>query len=299
MKIRDQEITLPTSMVGNYPNPRRWDANFARFFTGDQRPPDSLEREALEDVMATLAHDQEMAGLDIISDGRVHGDNYADQSLYYYFKRLGYDLSGDYLGLPIYSRLHTATIVQEIKWRGPIMVEQARAVKQATSKPVKIQYPGIQLLAKVTNDLYYKSSRDRAMDLANAINEDILQVDALGVDFIQLDEFTWANGFEDWAIPRDAAQLVAATCRTIELDEAFFEEVRLDFLAALPCPTSATRRSPSTSEHSLASSGTTLRSSRKAWFTTMSGTVAPGKRNGSCWQRHAWRPANCWRCCAQ
>jgi len=32
-------------------------------------------------------------------------------------------------------------------------------------------------------------------------------------------------------IPRDAAQLVAATCRTIELDEAFFEEVRLDFEA--------------------------------------------------------------------
>jgi 5-methyltetrahydropteroyltriglutamate--homocysteine methyltransferase len=111
MKIRDQEITLPTSMVGNYPNPRWWDANFARFFTGDQRPPDSLEREALEDVMATLAHDQEMADLDIISDGRVHGDNYADQSLYYYFKRLGYDLRGGYLGLPIYSRLHTATIV--------------------------------------------------------------------------------------------------------------------------------------------------------------------------------------------
>ncbi len=200
MKIRDQEITLPTSMVGNYPNPRWWDANFARFFTGDQRPPDSLEREALEDVMATLAHDQETVGLDIISDGRVQGDNYADQSLYYYYKRLGYDLRGNHLGLPIYSRLHTATLTHEIKWRGPMMVEQARALKQATSKPIKVQYPGIQPLAQATNDLYYKTSRERAMDLAKAINEDILEVDALGVDFIQLDEFTWANGFEDWAI---------------------------------------------------------------------------------------------------
>jgi len=135
MKIRDQEITLPTSMVGNYPNPRWWDANFARFFTGDQRPPDSLEREALEDVMATLAHDQEMAGLDIISDGRVHGDNYADQSLYYYFKRLGYDLRGGYLGLPIYSRLHTATIVQEIKWRGPIMVSRPEHSSRPRANP--------------------------------------------------------------------------------------------------------------------------------------------------------------------
>jgi len=70
MKIRDQEITLPTSMVGNYPNPRWWDAHFARNFSGDQLPPDAFDREALEDVIVALAHDQEMAGLDIISDAR-------------------------------------------------------------------------------------------------------------------------------------------------------------------------------------------------------------------------------------
>ena len=200
MRIRDQEITLPTSMVGNYPNPRWWDANFARFFTGDQNPPDSLEQEALEDVIASLVHDQEMARLDIISDGRVQGDNYADQALYYYYKRLGYDLRGGYLGFPIYSRLHAATLTQEVKRRGAIMVEQAKALKKATNKPVKVQYTGIQVFAQATNDLYYKSSRDRAMDIAKAINEDILEVDALGVDFIQLDEFTWPYGFEDWAI---------------------------------------------------------------------------------------------------
>ena len=201
MKIRDQEITLPTSMVGNYPNPRWWDANFARFFTGDQRPPDSLEREALEDVMATLAHDQEMAGLDIISDGRVQGDNYADQSLYYYFKRLGYDLNGGgYLSLPAYSRLSAPTLTHEVRRRGEIMVQQAKALKKATNKPIKVQYIGIQACAQAANDLYYTSSRDRAIDVAKAINEDILEVDALGVDFIQFDEFTWPYGFEDWAI---------------------------------------------------------------------------------------------------
>ena len=96
MKMRDQEIVLPTSMVGNYPNPRWWDANFARFFTGDQHPPDSLERKALEDGMATLAHDQETAGLDIISDGRVQGDSYADRDAIVHFievrRSLGLDV---------------------------------------------------------------------------------------------------------------------------------------------------------------------------------------------------------------
>jgi len=80
------------------------------------------------------------------------------------------------------------------------MVEQARALKRATSKPTKVQYTGVQVLAQCTNDLYYKSSRDRALAIAKAMNEDILEVDAMGIDFIQLDEFTWPYFYEDWAI---------------------------------------------------------------------------------------------------
>jgi len=35
MEIRGKEILIPTSMVGNYPNPRWWDASWGRHFTGD------------------------------------------------------------------------------------------------------------------------------------------------------------------------------------------------------------------------------------------------------------------------
>lgn len=200
MKIQGKDILIPTSMVGNYPNPRWWESDFGRNFNGDQEPPDSMNREALEDAVGAIVRDQVEAGLDIITDGRLHGDNYADQAVYYYLKRLGYDLKGGNLGFPIYSRLHSGTITKEIKRQGAIMIEQARALKLATDKPTKVQYTGIQVLAQVTNDLYYDSSRDRAMDIAAAINEDILEVEALGIDFIQLDEFTWPYFFEDWAI---------------------------------------------------------------------------------------------------
>lgn len=200
MNIRGQQVIIPTSMVGNYPNPRWWDGEFARYFTGDQQPPDALVREALEDAVAAIAKDQESAGLDIIADGRLHGDNYADQAVYYYFRRLGYNLKGGHLGFPIYSRLHAATLDQEVKRQGAIMLEQAKALKRATNKATKVQYTGVQVLAQCTNDLHYKSSRDRAMAIAAAINEDLREVDALGVDFIQLDEFTWPYGFEGWAI---------------------------------------------------------------------------------------------------
>ncbi len=200
MKIRDKEILIPTSMVGNYPNPRWWDASFARYWTGDQEPPDSMTREALEDAVGAIALDQQVAGLDIISDGRLHGDNYAEQAVYFYHKRLGYDLKGGFLGFPIYSRLHAATLTHEVRRRGAIMLEQAKALKRATDRATKIQYTGVQVLAQCTNDLHYPSSRERALDIAKAINEDLLEVDALGIDFIQLDEFTWPYFYEDWAI---------------------------------------------------------------------------------------------------
>jgi methionine synthase II (cobalamin-independent) len=200
MRIGGQEIPIPTSMVGNYPNPRWWDASFARYFRCDREPPDAMSREALEDTVGAIALDQEKAGLDIISDGRVHGDNYADQAVYHYFRCMGYKLHGGHLGFPIYSRLHSGTAEQEIKRRGAMMVEQARALKRATSKPTKVQYTGVQVLAQCTNDLHYTSSRDRALAIAKAVNEDILEVDSLGVDFIQLDEFTWPYFDEDLAI---------------------------------------------------------------------------------------------------
>jgi methionine synthase II (cobalamin-independent) len=201
MEVGSQEILIPTSMVGNYPNPRWWDASFARHFHGDREPPDSISREALEDAIGAIARDQERAGLDIITDGRLHGDNYADTAVYHYLRCMGYDLrGGGHLGFPIYSRLHTGTIEHEIKRRGAMMVEQARALKRATKKATKVQYTGVQVLAQCTNDLFYKTPRDRALAIAKAINEDVREVDALGVDFIQFDEFTWPYFYEDWAI---------------------------------------------------------------------------------------------------
>jgi len=200
MKIRGKEVVIPTSMVGNYPSPRWWDATFARQFTGDQEPPDGIMREALEDAIGGVARDQEQAGLDIIADGRLQGDNYADQVLYYYLRRLGYEIRGGQLAFPIYSRLHAATVRQAIRRHGSLMVEQARALKNATNKPVKIQFTGLQVLAQVTADLHYKAPRERVLDIAKAYNEEFHELDAMGVDFIQIDEFTWPYFFEPWAI---------------------------------------------------------------------------------------------------
>lgn len=218
MKIRGKEVLIPTSMVGNYPNPRWWDSHFARFFSGDQEPPDSIAREALEDAMGAIVRDQETAGLDIIADGRIQADNYAD-ILYYYMRKLGYELRGGQLGFPIYSRLHAGTLRQPIRKGASLMIEQARALRAATQKPIKVQYTGIQVLTQCTNNQHYKEPRDVAMALADVYNAEFKELDAMGVDFIQIDEFTWPYFFEPYtieafnaAIDGVKAQIVCHVC---------------------------------------------------------------------------------------
>jgi hypothetical protein len=77
MKIRDQEISFPTSMVGNHPH--WWDNYFARFFSEDKQPSDAFDRVTWKDMSVALFHNQEFVGLDIFSDIRVHADSYANQ----------------------------------------------------------------------------------------------------------------------------------------------------------------------------------------------------------------------------
>src|SRR5262249_23519892 len=139
--------------------------------------------------------------------------------LYYYMRRLGYEIHGGQLAFPIYSRLHAATLREPIRRRGGLMVEQARALRAATTKPIKVQYTGIQGLAQGTTDQYYKTPRERALALAQAYNEDFRELDEIGVEFIQIDEFTWPYFFEDYtieafnkAIEGIKAQIVCHVC---------------------------------------------------------------------------------------
>ena len=58
MLVGHEEILLPTTMVGNYPNPRWYDG-----YAYAKLPPgalvyDSLTREAYEDAVLAVVHDQ-------------------------------------------------------------------------------------------------------------------------------------------------------------------------------------------------------------------------------------------------
>lgn len=205
MRVGNEEILLPTTMVGNYPNPRWYDGRaFARYpgFPAGAFVYDSISQEAFEDAVLAIVHDQERAGLDVIADGRVYGgDSPYGQILYHYVERMtGYELQGPPIGLPIYSSLYAPTCVGEVRRRFPFHLDTLKALKKATNKPVKISYVGIQVLALATNDRYYKETKDLALAIAKAFNEDFKELADNGADIIQLDEFVWPYGMGDWEV---------------------------------------------------------------------------------------------------
>ncbi|MBS4728722.1 cobalamin-independent methionine synthase II family protein [Mycobacterium sp. SM1] len=202
MRVGSQDILLPTTMVGNYPNPRWYDGQaFARYPVGEF-VYDAISREALEDAVGAIVHDQEAAGIDVISDGKVYGgDSPYGQILYHYVERMsGYKLSGPPIGLPIYSTLFAPTCVGEVRREHPFHLATLRATRKATKKPVKISYTGLGVLAAATSNQYYKDTKELALALARAFNEDFKELADNGCDIIQLDEFVWPYGMGDWEI---------------------------------------------------------------------------------------------------
>ena len=202
MRVGNQDVLLPTTMVGNYPNPRWYDGHaFAKYPLGEF-VYDAISREALEDAIGAIVQDQENAGLDVISDGRVYGgDTPYGTILYHYVERMsGYKLSGPAIGLPIYSTLFSPTCVGEVTRTHPFHLANLRAVRKATKKPVKISYTGIQVIAAATTNQFYKETKDLALAIARAYNEDFKELADNGCDIIQVDEFVWPYGMGDWEI---------------------------------------------------------------------------------------------------
>jgi methionine synthase II (cobalamin-independent) len=204
MRVGNQEMLLPTTMVGKYPEPRWWKGQAFAHYPGipGRAVFDSISSEAYEDVIQCLARDQERAGLDILADGRVFdGEDAYGQLLYHYIERLtGYELNGPNLAVPIYSMLYAPTCIGEVKRRYPFHLETLRAMRKATDRPIKISYTGVGAITAATNDMHYRDVKELGMALAKAMNEDFKELADVGVDIIQMDEFVWPYGMGDWEI---------------------------------------------------------------------------------------------------
>ncbi len=150
-------------------------------FTGD------LLAAAMDDATRVTLHDQENAGIDIISDGEQRRLSY----LTYITSRLeGFDyevLTKKWTR----NRRRLAEVgrcIGPVRRTEPLLVDNLEFLLAESDRPVKITMPGPMTVVDSTADEHYGDEVAMAMDVADALNAEARALDVMGAAVIQFDE---------------------------------------------------------------------------------------------------------------
>lgn len=188
------DILLPTTIVGSYPQPdwlidrERLKASLPPRVRAQQlwRIPEPWLGDAQEAATLVAIRDQELAGIDIVGDGEMRRESYSN--------RLANALSGIDIDNPGVAMDRTGKpnpaprVAGPIRRIGGIEVQDAEFLKRHSSRPVKLTLPGPFTMTKQAQNDHYATDADLAMDYADAVNAEIKDLFAAGVDVVQLDE---------------------------------------------------------------------------------------------------------------
>jgi len=186
---------LPTTVIGSYSMPA-WLERAKNDFLQRKVSRHDLD-EMYDSARKAAVKDQEVAGVDIISDGELHRDNMID-----YFaeripgvlidqgsKRLYYD----FFDSVVRSKLATGSLG---------LIDEARFLRKFSQRTSKISISGPHALVKRIRNAFYPSEEAFALDLARVMNFEVRELVREGVTHLQIDEPYYSGFPEDlpWAI---------------------------------------------------------------------------------------------------
>ncbi|TPW76494.1 methionine synthase [Schumannella soli] len=204
---------LPTSTAGSLPKPA-WLAEPEKLWSPWQLHGDALA-EGKQDALRISVHEQEQAGIDILSDG--------EQTRQHFVTTFIEHLSGvDFENretVRIRDRYDASvpTVVGSVGREKPVFVDDARFLRAQTDRPIKWALPGPMTMIDTLADRHYGSREKLAWEFAGILNEEAKELEAAGVDIIQFDEPSFNVFFDDvqdWgvaALERAAEGLRAET----------------------------------------------------------------------------------------
>ncbi|MGA0151721.1 MAG: hypothetical protein ACO3JR_08590 [Luminiphilus sp.] len=185
---------FPTSLVGSYPQPdwlidkQKLKGRFPPRTRAAElwRIPAENLSEALQDATRLAVSDQVAAGLDIITDGEACRESYSN---HFATALDGVDIDNpgealDRSGEPV----PVPRITGPIKRRHAISVDEVKALKQLTDRPIKFTVPGPFTMAQQAQNDFYPDLREAALAYAEAVREEVEDLFEAGADIIQLDE---------------------------------------------------------------------------------------------------------------
>jgi 5-methyltetrahydropteroyltriglutamate--homocysteine methyltransferase len=214
---------IPTTVIGSYPQPS-WlvdhtllvEKGVPRTRAADvwRIPPDELD-EALDAATLLAINDMSRAGIDIVTDGEIRRESY--------FNHFANALDGvdrERIGEGV-NRVGGRSLVPLVNGpirRGvPVELGPAEFLRAATDRATKVTVPGPFTLSQLAQNDYYPDQRSLALAYAEAINDELADLVAAGIDVVQLDEpylqanATAARSFAVEAIDRALAGIGATT----------------------------------------------------------------------------------------
>jgi 5-methyltetrahydropteroyltriglutamate--homocysteine methyltransferase len=205
MLTASKDITMPTSIIGSLPRPSWFTENLGtRSFL--QAMVNSRFREQYTDAVSVYLRAQEVAGIDICTDGDAHYDEEVGGSSwmsYPPFRMSGFETGtprpavykignvGFGMGHILHDYLE-ARVVPKIV--GPVgrgdlqYTAMWKTAQRLTDKPVKFGTIVPELLAAGVDDEYYKDPVERIYALSDAINEELNDLADAGCPVVQLEE---------------------------------------------------------------------------------------------------------------
>lgn len=185
---------FPTTLVGSLPQPE-WLIDRARLAgrfpprvrAGELwRPAPEFLARAQDDATLLAIREQEVAGLDIVTDGEIRRESYSN---HFATALLGVDIDNPGQALDRSGHPNPVPrVVGPISRPKPVEVDDVRFLRQHTDRFVKITVPGPFTMSQQAQDDYYGDPQELAYAYADAVNAEVHDLFAAGADIVQLDE---------------------------------------------------------------------------------------------------------------
>ena len=207
-------VMLKTTTAGSLPKPA-WLAAPQTLWAPWRLEGGALQ-EGKRDAVVLALREQEEAGIDIVTDGEQTRRHF----VWGFVEQVeGIDFS-KMVTIGIRADRYKAdvpTVVAPVRRRGPIHSEEVRFARAHTTRLLKFTMPGPMTIVDTIHDAHYRSRADLGMAFARLLNEEARELEALGVDMIQLDEpafNVYMDEVRDWGIAALDRAVEGLSCRT-------------------------------------------------------------------------------------
>jgi len=225
---------LDTTIAGSLPKPS-WLATPETLWAPWQVPPDRLV-EAQRDAVLAALKEQETAGIDIVTDGEQSRQHFVHGFLAHvggidFSKRVTIGIRADRY------KAEVPTVVGPLTRPRPVHADEVRWARAHTARRLKFTLPGPMTIVDTIADEHYRDRRALAFAFAEVLNQEARDLEALGVDVVQLDEPAFNVYLEDverWGIEALHAAIAGLRCTTaVHICYGYGIKANIDWKATL------------------------------------------------------------------